>query len=128
MKWYYYLFFLSVLSLFSCLGQQTDDKTKEQRELLKEYFLCECITEGFDDKNIQEDDISQSVLFDILNYSPDAIQEVKEYAKSFVQTLDPSPIEDLGNRKAIILNSIEKYKSQELDDFIKSLDRYLLND
>jgi hypothetical protein len=128
MKWYYYLFFLSVLSLFSCLGQQTDDKTKEQRELLKEYFLCECITEGFDDKNIQEDDISQSVLFDILNYSPDAIQEVKEYAKSFVQTIDPSPIEDLGNRKAIILNSIEKYKSQELDDFIKSLDRYLLND
>ena len=128
MKWYYYLFFLSVLSLFSCLGQQTDDKTKEQRELLKEYFLCECITEGFDDKNIQEDDISQSVLFDILNYSPDAIQEVKEYAKSFVQTIDPSSIEDLGNRKAIILNSIEKYKSQELDDFIKSLDRYLLND
>ena len=128
MKWYYYLFFLSVLSLFSCLGQQTDDKTKEQRKLLKEYFLCECITEGFDDKNIQEDDISQSVLFDILNYSPDAIQEVKEYAKSFVQTIDPSPIEDLGNRKAIILNSIEKYKSQELDDFIKSLDRYLLND
>ncbi len=128
MKWYYYLFFLSVLSLFSCLGQQTDDKTKEQRESLKEYFLCECITEGFDDKNIQEDDISQSVLFDILNYSPDAIQEVKEYAKSFVQTIDPSPIEDLGNRKAIILNSIEKYKSQELDDFIKSLDRYLLND
>ena len=128
MKWYYYLFFLSVLSLFSCLGQQTDDKTKEQRELLKEYFLCECITEGFDDKNIQADDISQSVLFDILNYSPDAIQEVKEYAKSFVQTIDPSPIEDLGNRKAIILNSIEKYKSQELDDFIKSLDRYLLND
>jgi hypothetical protein len=128
MKWYYYLFFLSVLSLFSCLGQQTDDKTKEQRELLKEYFLCECITEGFDDKNIQEDDISQSVLFHILNYSPDAIQEVKEYAKSFVQTIDPSPIEDLGNRKAIILNSIEKYKSQELDDFIKSLDRYLLND
>lgn len=128
MKWYYYLFFLSVLSLFSCLGQQTDDKTKEQRELLKEYFLCECITEGFDDKNIQEDDISQSVLFDILNYSPDAIQEVKEYAKSFVQTIDPSPIEDLGNRKAIILNSIEKYKSKELDDFIKSLDRYLLND
>ena len=128
MKWYYYLFFLSVLSLFSCLGQQTDDKTKEQRELLKEYFLCECITEGFDDKNIQEDDISQSVLFDILNYSPDAIQEVKEYAKSFVQTIVPSPIEDLGNRKAIILNSIEKYKSKELDDFIKSLDRYLLND
>ena len=128
MKWYYYLFFLSVLSLFSCLGQQTDDKSKEQRELLKEYFLCDCITEGFDDKNIQEDDISQSVLFDILNYSPDAIQEVKEYAKSFVQTIDPSPIEDLGNRKAIILNSIEKYKSQELDDFIKSLDRYLLND
>ena len=119
---------MSVLSLISCSGQHTDSKTQNQREMLKEYFLCVCITEGFEVKNIQEDDISQNVYFDILRYSPEAIQEVKDYAKRFVKTIDPSPIEDLGNKKAIILNSIEKYKSRELDKFIKSLDSYILND
>jgi hypothetical protein len=98
------------------------------RELLKEYFLCVCIMEGFKDKQIDKDDISQGVYFDILRYSPEAFQEVKDYAKKFVETIEPSPIEDLGNKKAIVLSCIEKYKSKELDKFIKSLDKYLLND
>jgi len=98
------------------------------RELLKEYFLCECITEGFKDKQINEDDISQSVYFDILRYTPEAFEEVKNYARKFVETIEPSPIEDLGNNKAIILNCIGKYKSKDLDEFIKSMDKYLLND
>ena len=121
---------ISILFLSSCLGQQSVDSniTINQRELLKDYFLCVCITEGFKDKNINEDDISQSVYFDILRYDPEALQKVKEYANSFVATIDPSPIEDLGTRKAIIANCIEKYKSKDLDNFIKQLDHYLLND
>jgi len=121
---------ISILSLNSCLGQQSadDNMTISQRELLKDYFLCVCITEGFADKNIYEDDISQSVYFDILKYDPEALQKVKDYAKSYIKTIDPSPIEDLGNGKAIILNCIEQYKSKDLDVFIKQLDRYLLND
>ncbi len=54
------------------------------------------------------------------------LQKVKDYAKSYIETIAPSPIEDLGNRKAIIASCIEKYKSKDLDNFIKQLDRYLL--
>lgn len=90
--------------------------------------MCVCITEGFKDKQIAENDISQGVYFDILRYSPEAFQEAKDYAKKFVETIEPSPIEDLGNKKAIILSCIEKYKSKELDKFIKSMDKYLLSD
>lgn len=117
------------LSFNSCVGQQSflNNMAISQREQLKDYFLCVCITEGFKDKNINEDDISQSVYFDILRYDPEALQKVKDYAKSFVTTIDSSPIEDLGNRKAIIASCIEKYKSKDLDNFIKQLDRYLLN-
>ena len=96
------------------------------RELLKEYFLCVCITEGFKDKQIIEDDISQSAYFDILRYSPEAFREVDDYAKQFIASIKPSPIEDLGNKKAILSNCIGKYKSKELDDFIKSMDKYML--
>lgn len=122
---------LSISSLVGCCGYQVLLKKKttmNQRELLKDYFLCISITEGFSKKNISEDDISQSVYFDILRYSPEAFQEVQKYARSFIKTIDSSPIEDLGNKKAIILNSIEQYKSKELDDFIKQLDDYLLDD
>lgn len=122
---------MSILSLVNCLGQHTSadlKKTAVQRELLKEYFLCVCITEGFKDKQIAENDISQAVYFDILRYRLEAIEAVEEYAKKFVETIEPSLIVDLGNKKAVILSCIEKYKSKELDKFIKSLDKYLLND
>jgi hypothetical protein len=98
------------------------------RELLKEYFICVCITEGFKDKRIDEDDMSQSIYFDILPYSPEAFQEVKDYAKKNIKTIDSSTIEDLGNKKAIISSCIDKYKSKELDRFIKSMDKYMLSD
>ena len=119
---------ISILSLNSCMGQRSiiNKMVINQRELLKDYFLCVCITEGFGDKQINEDDISQSVYFDILRYNPEALQKVKDYAKSYIETIEPSPIEDLGNRKAIIASCIEEYKSKELDIFIKQLDRYLL--
>ena len=131
MKKVYLILILSIFSLTSCCGQHTAadlKKTAVQRELLKEYFLCVCITEGFKDKQIAEDDISQAVYFDILSYSPEAFQEVRDYAKKFVETIKPSAIVDLGNKRTVILTCIEKYKSKELNKFIKSMDKYLLKD
>lgn len=138
MKKIYFILVMSVFSLTSCITTkpvqfgELDAKELERakpyvwRELLKEYFLCVCITEGFKDKNIVEDDISEAVYFDVLPYSPEAFQEVREYAKKFVKTIEPSPVVDLENKRAVILDCISKYKSKELDKFIKSLDVYLL--
>jgi len=131
MKRLYLILALSILSLTNCYGQYTAVDLKKgtvQRELLKEYFLCVCITEDFKDRQISELDISQGVYFDILRYSPKAFQEVKDYAKKFVETIESSPIVDLGNKRAIISSCIEKYKSKEVDKFIKSMDKYMLND
>jgi len=141
MKRLYFILVLSILSLTNCTTTNrpvvfteltaTDLEKAEPyvwRELLKEYFLCACIAEGFKDKQIAENDISQAVYFDILRYNLEAFQEVNDYAKKFVETIKPSPIIDLGNKKAIILNCIGKYKSRELDKFIKSMDKYMLSD
>ena len=130
---------LSVLSFSSCITTKPDvrfgeldarnlEKAKPYvwRELLKEYFLYTCIMEGFKDKNLVEDDISGTVYFDILPYSPEAFQEIKVYAKDFIETIEPSPIRDYGNRRPVISTCIDKYKSKELDKFIKSLDKYLM--
>lgn len=131
MKKVYFVFVLSISSLISCFGQlsTTDLKKRSiQRELLKEYYLCVCITEGLKDKHIAEDDISQSVYLDYLDYSPEALKEVKDSAKQFVETIIPSPIMDLNNKRAVIMRCIEKYRSKETNKFIKSLDKYMLKD
>ncbi|MDR0681997.1 MAG: hypothetical protein LBG15_09160 [Dysgonamonadaceae bacterium] len=116
--------------IFTNLGTIDLEEAKPDawRELLKEYFLCVCITEGFKDRRIDELDISQAVYFDILRYSPEAFKEIKDYAKKFVETIEPSPIVDLGNKKAIVLSCMKKYKSKELDEFIKRMDKYMMRD
>jgi len=135
MKRLYFILVLSILSLTNCttasrppviFGELTAaDLEKAEpyvwRELLKEYFLCTCIAEGFND----EDDMSQAVYFDILRYSPMAFEEVRDYAKKFVETIEPSPIEDFGNKRAITLSCIDKYKSKELEKFIENMDKYM---
>lgn len=143
MKRLYFILVLSILFVTNCSIKITNQpvrfgelhttdleeaKPYVWRELLKEYFLCACITQGFKDKQIGEDDISKAGYVDILRYSPEAFQEVENYAIRFIETIEPSPIEDLGNKKAIISKCIEKYKSKELDTFIKSMDKYLLNE
>lgn len=130
-RFYFFIFGLFVISLTSCRVQNTSlvlQKTTVQRSLLKEYFLCVCITEGFKDEQITDKDISQAIYFDILQYSPEAIQIVRDSAVQFVGTIRPSPIIDLNNKRAIIMMSIEKYKSKELDRLVKSLDKYLIRD
>ena len=130
-RFYFFVFGLFVISLTSCRVQNTSlvlQKTTVQRSLLKEYFLCVCITEGFKDEQITDKDISQAIYFDILQYSPEAIQIVRDSAVQFVGTIRPSPIIDLNNKRAIIMMSIEKYKSKELDRLVKSLDKFLIHD
>lgn len=128
------LYFVVILLLVSLansttvLGQlkaEDLDKPTVKRELLKEYFLCMCLMEGFKDINIGEHDVSESVYFDITNYATDAFQDVKVYARNFVDTIQPPIAEGFGDKKAIVLKCIEKYKSKEVDKFIKSLDKYM---
>ncbi|NDW13678.1 hypothetical protein D0T50_12365 [Bacteroides sp. 214] len=131
MKKTFSILMLLFLFLSTCFGQvETTELSKKsvQRKLLTEYFLCVCISEAFKDIHINEHDISQTVYFDILRYKPEAFQEIKEYARAFVETIEPSPLVDLKYKKAILLECIEKYNSKEVGKFIKRMDKYLLTD
>lgn len=59
---------LFVFSLSNCNVHYSALNLKKdavQRQLLKDYFLCVCITEGFKDKQIAENDI-----YCVFRYSP----------------------------------------------------------
>jgi hypothetical protein len=119
------LFIVNCFTLYSQTNIEQLDNDSVKRELLKEYFLCVCITEGFN--GVKQNDISLSIYFDIIGYAPVAFEEVSDFAKKFIASIKPSIIEDLGNKKAVIMLSIEKYKSSELNMFIKSMDKYILD-
>lgn len=112
----------------ACAMKPRREYVRAQRELLKDYFLCVCIGEDFRDLRISEQDVSQAVYFDTGRYAPEAFREVAGYAKKFVESIGPTDVEDLGRKKAVILNCIDKYKSREIDRFIESMDRYMLGD
>lgn len=95
---------------------------RREREMLKEFFVWVCVTEAFD---VDGKDISGAVYVDLSNYDPKAYTLVREYAKDFVQSISPAPLWDYKGKKAIMFAIMGRYKSKELSDYIKTLDKYL---
>jgi len=119
------IFLVCVIGISSCSAKA--QSKVENRELLKEYFLCCCIHYGFNSLKIDTIDHSASTYFDILPYELPAMQKVDSLANSFVSSIEISGYENR-KTKGIIILSIEKYKSRNLDDFIKTMDKYMLKD
>lgn len=119
-------FFYAILIILLCSCSLKGQSVIKKREQLKEYFLCCCIFHGFESIGIAELDNSKSIYFDILQYELPAMQKVDSLAKSFVDSIEISEYENR-KRRGIIILSIEEYKSQKLDDFIRKLDKYMLD-
>jgi hypothetical protein len=115
-----------ILPCYSSVENQ-NRSVNQNREILKEYFLYSCIIHGFEKCNIESKDNSGSVYVDILNYGLKAIQKTDSLAKRFIESIEISPYENR-NTKGIIIRSIEEYKSKRLDEFIKSMDIYMIKD
>lgn len=120
----------AIFALFACLSDVYGQNgfVVKNREMLKEYFLHSCIRHGFDEcDTIFKKDHSGAVYIDLLRYNLKAINKVDSLAQDFVSSIEVSPYENR-KTKGIIILSIREYKSKRLDDFIKSLDSYMLKD
>ncbi|MFZ4400624.1 MAG: hypothetical protein ACOYO1_11360 [Bacteroidales bacterium] len=113
-----------ILFIYTANGQRSSS-IKKNRDMLKEYFLYSCIRYGFESKNISDIDHSGAVYIDLLRYDLKAINITDSLAKNFINSIESSNYEG-HNTKGIIILSIEKYKSNELDKFIKSMDKYMI--
>lgn len=116
---------LILFSFFTCKGENYE--IQKNRELLKDYFLCCCMYYGFKTTDLGNIDRSKSVYFDVLNYSLPALQKVDSLANNFISTIEISSYENKDSKNIIIL-SIEEYKSKRVDQFIKSMDIYMIKE
>lgn len=98
---------------------------KSGRELLKQIFLYKCM-KYICGGDVPWPDVSMGVYIDIIPYSVEVLQLIDEYAKSFVDKIEPVMIEDYNGEKALFLNCMSAYNGKELDDFIRTLDSYLV--
>ncbi len=93
----------------------------EQRQLLKEYALCNCIQYGY--KNIEvKTDISISIYYEQLLYGESIIKKIEDLSKQAVDSILPSSVTDYNFKKPIIASCIAFYKSEKLDSTIKKYD------
>lgn len=120
------LFFLFIF-LFSSFTCKSECEMQKNRELLKDYFLCCCMNYGFKTTDLVRIDRSKTAYFDVLNYSLPALQKVDSLAKSFISTIEISSYENK-DFKNIIMLSIEEYRSKNVDQFIKSMDVYMIKE
>lgn len=123
----YIIVILSVAMSSCCFHAQPRTEIETNRELLRDYFLYKCISTGYNELEISEYDHSAAVYMDLLRYELIAKQRIDSVAIGFVNTIPISPLENRNTRGIIIL-SIEKYKSDEIKTFIRSLDKYMLKD
>ncbi|WP_040561868.1 hypothetical protein [Hoylesella buccalis] len=82
---------------------------------------------GFKTTDLVRIDRSTTVYFDVLNYTLPALQKVDSLAKSFISTIEISSYENK-DFKNIIMLSIEEYRSKNVDQFIKSMDVYMIKE
>jgi hypothetical protein len=100
---------------------------EKNRDLLKEYFLYSCISHGFENKVFLKEDHSGAVYRDLLRYDLEALHKVDSVAKTFVESISISDYEGR-NTKGIIILSIEKYNSPEINILVKTMDKYMIDD
>lgn len=98
----------------------------QQRELLKEYALCQCLYYGFKEEGISQNDISLSFYNELSLYSNVAQSRIDSISKIVVNSIAPSNHIDYKGKKAIIYTCMQFYKSNVLDSLVKSLDNHIV--
>lgn len=119
------IFFVSV-SITACgqspnpktIVQKTDSTSAKQQQMIKDYFLCSCIDNGFKSDSLFFKDHSLAVYTEMLDYDYNDIERVKAFAK---QVVDEIPASNYSGKRGVFGSCIEYYRGKELDKLIKSL-------
>jgi hypothetical protein len=120
--------------MFSCANRRTagnrlpvvmsgkDSNFIKQRELLKGYALCSCVSEAFKNDSAIHNDLSLSWYLELLLYPQNALLKIDSFAKACGSSILPSAYPDYKGRRAVLFLCTEFSKSEALDSLVRSLD------
>lgn len=114
------------LSIFIMMGSACSSSlVKARRIQLKEFAFISCQRWAMGDSSLQKKDVSWDVYRDIGPYQWEVYSEVDSIAKSFAASIQPSPISDHNNKKAIAQECFQFYNSKFLDSLVRKYDKRL---
>lgn len=103
---------------------QESKEIVEQRQLLKEYALCDCIRYGYKNTEVYED-VTVSLYNEAMLYSPYTLDTVSMLAKKIAESVPPLQHFDYNKKRPILGGCIEFFKSKMLDSLIRTYDYQL---
>lgn len=81
----------------------------QQTKYIKDYFFCRCIEHAYNEetaKKIKQNDISQSVLFDVGNLGR-YYKAIDSLATEKAKSIQPTQISDYKDKKPVIMRCLE---------------------
>ncbi len=129
MKKVYLLLILSLGLTLSCTTSRDSVEPDKNREMLKELFIYKCISRGYPEIEFEKFDNSAALYVELSRYDLKVYLKIDSLAKDFVSkiTYKDTYYED-EKTKSIFFQSMEYTKNNEFDSFIKSLDKYILDE
>lgn len=118
------LFFL-VTPTVGCISSRDTGSVfsrREQRQALKDYAFCNCVSFALEKDSSIQNDISITAYHDISNYTKDAYDLIKTIAKSASDSIKPSVIADHEKQRGVLIDCLLFQRSKYLDSIVRSLD------
>jgi len=112
------------ISVFGQTKVNTDSLTLRNQQMLKDYFLCSCITKGFKDDSLAYKDYSMQLYTELLRYSFADLQKIKQFSISVIEEINQATGEKsfgVGDRRGVLGTCIEYARGKELDEMVKSM-------
>ena len=104
---------------------ETDTVLVSQRQLMKDYALCRCITKAYNMDSAINNDISLSFYHEELLYPENMQAVVDSLSDEIANSIVPSKYPDYKGKRAVIYICTDFYKSVKLDSLIKSFDHVI---
>jgi len=99
-----------------------DSVMLSQRQLLKEYALCQCIYHAYDKMGMDSVESSLSIYHENLLYSYESEMAIDSIAAFVSRSVEAPNSGDYKGRRAVLFTCTQFYKSRYLDSIILSLD------
>jgi len=99
--------------------------SSKDKQLWKEYAVCTCITKAMQRDSVSNlNDISASIYFDYLKYSPKAFTIVNKYAISLASRVKSTGYADYGSAKPYFFECFKLWNIAETEKVLRGIYRY----
>lgn len=105
-------------------SRSTNSQKEDSKQYLKDFALCSCLYQANKDSILRRD-LSYGVLQSLISdsYSDSAIDTINSAVGKFVENIKPAQIDDFNGSKANFMACMDFYRSKQLKEIIKSLQR-----